>query len=133
MAYVYRFLDSKGNIIYIGKTVNIGLRMQQHFSDKGHLPKECYNSVAKIEYQKYKTESDSLIMETYYITKYSPKFNKLQQSRDLPTIEFDEGSWRTYKQFKPIQVKPYKPSKFLKFALVSIYLIIILLVILKIV
>ena len=111
--------------------MNIDLRMGQHFSDKGHLPKECYRSVAKIEYQKYKTESDSLIMETYYITKYSPKFNKLQQSRDLPTIEFDEGPWRTYKQFKPIQTKPYKPSKLLKFALASIYLIIILLVILN--
>ena len=132
MAYVYRFLDSKGNIIYIGKTVNMDTRMQSHFT-KGHLPKECYRSVAKIEYQKYKTESDSLIMETYYITKYSPKYNKLQQSRDLPTIEFDECSWRTYKQFKPIQVKPYKPSKLLKFGLASIYLIIILLVVLKIV
>ena len=132
MSCVYRFIDGKGNIIYVGKTVNINNRMQQHFSN-GHLPKECYNSVAKIEYQKYKTESDSLIMETYYITKYSPRYNKLQQSRDLPTIQFDEGSWRTYKQFKPIQIKPYKPSKLLKFALASIYLIIILLVILKIV
>ena len=132
MSYVYRFIDGKGNIIYIGKTVNINSRMQQHFSN-GHLDKQCYNSVAKIEYQKYKTESDSLIMETYYITKYSPKYNKLQQSRDLPTIEFNEGSWRTYKEFKPIQIKPYKPSKLLKFALASIYLIIILLVILKIV
>ena len=132
MSYVYRFIDGKGNIIYVGKTVNMDNRMQSHFT-KGHLPKECYRSVAKIEYQKYKTESDSLIMETYYITKYSPKYNKLQQSRDFPTIEFDEGSWRTYKQFKPIQVKPYKPSKLLKFALASIYLIIILLVVLKIV
>ena len=132
MSYVYRFIDGKGNIIYIGKTVNINSRMQQHFSN-GHLDKQCYNSVAKIEYQKYKTESDSLIMETYYITKHSPKYNKLQQSRDLPTIQFDEGNWRTYKQFKPIQIKPYKPSKLLKFALASIYLIIILLVILKIV
>ena len=132
MAYTYRFIDKYGNVIYIGKTVNMDLRMQSHFN-KGHLPKECYNAVCRIEYQKHKTESDALIMETYYITKYSPKFNKLQQSRDLPTIEFDEGTWRTYKQFKPIQVKPYKPSKFLKFALASIYLIIILLVILKIV
>jgi excinuclease UvrABC nuclease subunit len=132
MAYVYRFLDSKGNIVYIGKTVNMDNRMQSHFT-KGHLSKECYNSVAKIEYQKYKTESDSLIMETYYITKYSPKYNKLQQSRDLPTIKFDEGPWRTYKQFKPIQVKSYKSSKLLKFALAFIYLIIILLVVLKIV
>ena len=132
MAYTYRFIDKYGNVIYIGKTVNMDLRMQSHFN-KGHLPKECYNSVCRIEYQKHKTESDALIMETYYITKYSPKFNKLQQSRDLPTIQFDEGNWRTYKQFKPIQSKPYKPSKFLKFALASIYLIIILLVILKIV
>lgn len=130
--YVYRFINCEGDIIYFGKTVNINLRMQQHFSDKGHLPKECYNAVAKIEYQKYKTESDSLIMETYYITKYSPKYNKLGQSRDVPTITFDEGPWRTYKQFKPIQAKPYKPSKLLKFALAFIYLIIILLVVLKI-
>ena len=132
MAYVYRFLDSKGNIIYIGKTVNIDNRMQSHFT-KGHLPKECYNSVAKIEYQKYKTESDALIMETYYITKYSPKYNKLGQSRDIPTITFDEKNWKIYKEFKPVQVRDYKPSKLLKFALASIYLIIILLVILKIV
>ena len=133
MSYVYRFIDGKGNIIYVGKTVNINNRMQQHFSDKGHLPKECYNSVAKIEYQRYKTESDSLIMETYYITKYSPKYNKLGQSRDVPTITFDEKNWKIYKEFKPVQVRDYKPSKLLKFALASIYLIIILLVILKIV
>ena len=131
--YVYRFIDGKGNIIYVGKTVNINNRMQQHFSDKGHLPESCYNSVAKIEYQKYKTESDSLIMETYYITKYSPKYNKLGQSRDVPTITFDEKKWKIYKEFKPVQIRDYKPSKFLKFALASIYLIIILLVILKIV
>ena len=132
MAYVYRFLDSKGNIIYIGKTVNMDNRMQSHFT-KGHLPKECYNSVAKIEYQKYKTESDALIMETYYITKYSPKYNKLGQSRDVPTITFDEKNWKIYKEFKPVQIRDYKPSKLLKFALASIYLIIILLVILKVV
>ena len=132
MAYVYRFLDSKGNIIYIGKTVNINLRMQQHFSDKGHLSKECYNTVCRIEYQKHKTESDALIMETYYITKYSPKYNKLGQSRDVPTITFDEKNWKIYKEFKPVQIRDYKPSKLLKFGLAIIYLTIILLLLIKI-
>ena len=132
MAYVYRFLDSKGNIIYVGKTVNMDNRMQSHFT-KGHLSKECYNSVAKIEYQKYKTESDSLIMETYYITKYSPKYNKLGQSRDVPTITFDEKNWKIYKEFKPVQIRDYKPSKLLKFGLAIIYLTIILLLLIKIV
>ena len=46
MAYVYRFIDGKGNIIYVGKTVNINSRMQQHFSN-GHLDKQCYNSELK--------------------------------------------------------------------------------------
>ena len=133
MSYVYRFIDGKGNIIYVGKTVNINNRMQQHFSDKGHLPKECYNSVAKIEYQRYKTESDSLIMETYYITKYSPKYNKLGQSRDVPTITFDEKNWKIYKEFKPVQIRDYKLSKLLKFGLAIIYLTIILLLLIKIV
>ena len=132
MSYVYRFIDGKGNIIYIGKTVNMDNRMQSHFT-KGHLPKECYRAVAKIEYLKYKTESDSLIMETYYITKYSPKYNKLGQSRDIPTITFDEKNWKIYKEFKPVQIRDCKPSKLLKFGLAIIYLTIILLLLIKIV
>ena len=99
MAYVYRFIDIEGKVIYYGKTLNMQNRMNNHFT-KGHLPKECYQSVAKIEYQKYKTESDALVMETYYITKYSPKYNKLGQSRDKPTIQLDEKEWKTYQVLK---------------------------------
>ena len=131
MAYTYRFIDKYGNVIYIGKTVNMDLRMQSHFN-KGHLPRECYNAVCRIEYQKHKTESDALIMETYYITKYSPKYNKLGQSRDVPTITFDEKIWKIYKEFKPVQIRDYKPSKLLKFGLAIIYLTIILLLLIKI-
>ena len=99
MAYVYRFIDIRGNVIYYGKTLDMQNRMKNHFT-KGHLPKECYQSVAKIEYQKYKTESDALIMETYFITKYSPKYNKLGKSRDVPTIVLDEKEWKTYQVLK---------------------------------
>ena len=100
VSYCYRFKDINGNIIYVGKTVDINKRMTQHFGGKGHLDKECYKSVARIEYQKYKTESDALIYETYYITKYSPKYNKLGQSRDKPTIQLEEKDWKTYQVFK---------------------------------
>ena len=100
MAFVYRFLDKDNNVIYIGKTININLRMQQHFGGKGHLSDNCYHNVYRIEYQKYKTESDALIYETYYITKYSPKYNKLGQSRDKPTIQLEEKEWKTYQVLK---------------------------------
>ena len=106
MSYVYRFIDIEGRVIYYGKTLDMQNRMKSHFT-KGHLPKECYQSVAKIEYQKYKTESDALIMETYYITKYSPKYNKLGQSKDMPTIKFDEGNWKVYQVLK----QPKKNTK----------------------
>ena len=103
MAYVYRFKDINDNIIYVGKTAQtLDKRIMQHFT-KGHLPKECYKSIARIEYQKYKTESDSLVMETYYITKYNPKYNTLQKSRDLPTLDLDNGEWRIYKVDKSIK------------------------------
>ena len=100
VSYCYRFKDVNGNIIYVGKTVDMNKRMEQHFGGRGHIDKDCYKSVARIEYQKYKTESYALIYETYYITKYSPKYNKLGQSRDKPTVELEEKEWKTYQVLK---------------------------------
>ena len=121
MAYIYRFIDCDNNIIYIGKTSQtLDKRISQHFT-KGHLPKECYCSIVRIEYQKYKTESDALIMETYYITKDNPRYNKLQKSRDLPTLDLDINEWKLYKQYKLT-----KPIKKLKFGLIQIAFLIYL-------
>ena len=121
LAYIYRFIDCDNNIIYIGKTSQtLDKRMAQHFS-KGHLPSECYKSIARIEYQKYKTESDALIMETYYITKDSPRYNKLQKSKDYPTLDLDKQEWKLYKQYKLT-----KPIKKLKFGLIQIAFLIYL-------
>ena len=126
MAYIYRFIDCDNNIIYIGKTSQaLDKRIGQHFT-KGHLPKECYSSIARIEYQKYKTESDALIMETYYITKDNPKHNKLQKSKDYPTLDLDKQEWKLYKQYK--LTKPIKKLKFgpiqIAFLIYLIYLIV---------
>ena len=124
--YVYRFVNTEGKVIYIGKTINIHNRMKQHFRN-GHLPIECYRSVSRIEFQRYKTESDSLIMETYYITKYNPKYNQLQKSRDIPNIEFNEKKWRIYKELQPIQVTdPCRVSKRFRYGIVFISLFILM-------
>lgn len=125
MAFVYRFIDDKERVIYYGKTIDLDSRIHNHFT-RGHLPRECYDSVARIEYQKYKTESDALIMETYYITKYNPKYNKLGKSRDIPDIEFEEKKWKTYRVF---DVKPSKSNRnFNIFTFISaiIYILLIL-------
>ena len=126
MAYIYRFISCDNNIIYVGKTSQaLDKRIGQHFT-KGHLPKECYCSIAKIEYQKYKTEADALVMETYYITKYNPRYNKLQKSKDLPTLNLDIQDWKLYKQYKMIKPAPklkWGPIQ-IAFLIYLIYLII---------
>ena len=110
MAYIYRFKDINNRTIYVGKTAQtLDKRIAQHFT-KGHLPVKCYKSIARIEYQKYKTESDALVMETYYITKYDPKYNTLQKSKDIPTLELDTNEWKTYKVYK--EIKPPDEIKF---------------------
>ena len=103
MAYVYRFLDSKDNVIYIGKTCRkLETRIEEHFSDKGHLNKQCYKDTHKIEYLKFKTDADSLLVETYLINKYRPIYNKANKSRyEGQTIKLDiKEDWKLYKQLK---------------------------------
>ena len=100
MAYTYRFKDIYDNTIYIGYTgQKMSERMNQHFT-KGHLPKECYSNVAKIEYIKWKTKSDAQVMEVYFINKYKPKFNKQDKRSDTLTIQLDEKEWKTYQVLK---------------------------------
>lgn len=79
-SYIYRFIDKNQKIAYVGKTNNLNKRYNQHFGKKGHLTKECYNSVWKIEYIKVDSELNALLLETYYINKYRPKYNKLNKT-----------------------------------------------------
>lgn len=122
MAYVYRFVNSSDKVIYYGKTSqSMDKRMSQHWKN-GHLSKQCYDSVVKIEYQKCKSESDALILETYFITRDAPKYNKLQQSKDTPTFKLEEGKWKLYKELKPVKVIRCKTSILWK-VIAFIYLI----------
>lgn len=77
MSYVYRFIDKDYRCLYVGFSdrENIYARMGDHFSSKGHLPKECYDSVARIDYKEYPNRSWGLRAETLYIHEYNPKYN----------------------------------------------------------
>ena len=113
MAYIYRFKDIRGNVIYVGYTgQTLDQRISQHFT-KGHLPKQCYNSVARIEYIRYKTKSDAMIMETYFINKYKPIYNKLNKQNDAITLELDaKEEWKTYRIYQnEVEYKPISPLK----------------------
>lgn len=96
MFYVYRFLDKDLKVIYIGRTVDIKARMTQHFGKGGHLPKECYDSVHRVDFLEFKTKNDMKIKELYYIGKYRPMYNTV----DNHAVSFEmnelQDVWVTY-------------------------------------
>ena len=106
MAYTYRFVDANENIIYVGYTgQSMAKRIGQHF-EKGHLPKKCYKSIARIECIKWETKSDAQVMEVYFINKYHPIYNKLDKQNDHLNIQVtDEKEWEVYQVIKKPNVK----------------------------
>ncbi|MDY6152955.1 MAG: GIY-YIG nuclease family protein [Terrisporobacter sp.] len=106
MAYTYRFVDTNENVIYVGYTgQTMAKRISQHFT-KGHLPKKCYKSIARIDYIKWDSKSDAQVMEVYYINKYHPKFNKLDKQGDRLNIQIeDEKEWEVYQVIKKPNIK----------------------------
>lgn len=75
MYYVYRFKDKEENIIYIGYTKDIQRRMGEHFGSWGHLNKECYSKVNKVEYTIFKTSIEAKYFEASYVSEVKPKYN----------------------------------------------------------
>ena len=106
MAYTYRFVDTNESVIYVGYTgQTMAKRISQHFT-KGHLPKKCYKSIARIDYIKWDSKSDAQVMEVYYINKYHPKFNKLDKQGDRLNIQIeDEKEWKVYQVIKKTNIK----------------------------
>ena len=95
--YVYKFLNKEGNVIYIGRTTNIHNRMRQHFGDNGHLSKQCYSEVSKIEYTTLDSEVAMVICEIYFINKYNPKYNTSDLYRgNMYLQEFENLLWCEY-------------------------------------
>ena len=52
-------------------------------------------------------------METYFINKYKPIYNKLNKQNDAITLELDaKEEWRTYRVYQnEVEYKPINPLK----------------------
>ena len=70
MYYIYKYVEND-KIIYIGKTVNLRRRIQEHSKEE----KFKKHSDALVYYFKCASEADMTIYEIYYIYKYKPELN----------------------------------------------------------
>jgi len=92
MYYVYKFLDKQSNIIYIGKAKTLSSRINNH----NHLPQECYDSIHKVQYIELNNHSEGSIYEIYYINKYSPKYNIIDNRKDCISFELPKKEWKSF-------------------------------------
>lgn len=79
--YIYR--NSEGEIIYIGKAINLKKRVSQYFQRDdalGPKTKTLVSQIASIETKSVNSEIEALVLESSLIKKYLPKYNS--QLRD---------------------------------------------------
>lgn len=98
MSFVYRFISKNMECLYIGKTKELDIRMSQHFTH-GHLTKEQYSHVHKVEYISLQTYADAGIMERVLIGYYKPPYNTQYTKEGDVTISVPipcEDEWKEY-------------------------------------
>lgn len=87
---VYRFFDSHGTIIYIGKAKNLKKRVSQYFVNPQRLTvktKILVSKIANIEHTIVENERDALLLENNLIKQYQPRYNiLLKDSKSYPWI-----------------------------------------------
>ncbi|NUN95412.1 MAG: excinuclease ABC subunit UvrC, partial [Candidatus Omnitrophica bacterium] len=84
---VYLMKDSEGEILYIGKAINIQNRLRSHFSS-GHAPSKLYRLVDDIDYVVTKNEIEALLLEISLIKEKRPKYNaRLKDDKRYPYLK----------------------------------------------
>lgn len=78
---VYYFYDLKGNIIYVGKAVNLKSRIYSHFTGSGTAKLSFKSAIANITYTVCGNELIALLLESDEIKRLYPIYN-FAQKRD---------------------------------------------------
>ena len=101
---VYRMLNSKNEILYVGKAKNLPNRLKSYIAEKNHIirTERMLSQTKKIEITTTSNESEALLLEANLIKKYKPKFNiLLRDDKSFPFIFIgNEDKWPQIKRHR---------------------------------
>jgi len=86
---VYRMINHKGDILYVGKAKNLPNRLKNYVSEKNHIirTERMLSQTFKLEVTTTANESEALLLEANLIKKFKPKFNiLLKDDKSFPFI-----------------------------------------------
>ena len=87
---VYRYRDSSGRVIYVGKAKNLRARLNSYFADFAGLhprTQTMLQTAAGVEWTVVGTEVEALQLEYSWIKEYDPRFNvKYRDDKSYPYL-----------------------------------------------
>ena len=101
---VYRMLNSKNEILYIGKAKNLPNRLKSYISEKNQIirTERMLSQTKRLEITTTSNESEALLLEANLIKKYKPRFNiLLRDDKSFPFIFIgNEDKWPQIKRHR---------------------------------
>ena len=106
---VYKMLNSKNEILYVGKAKNLPNRLKSYVSEKNHIirTERMLSQTRKLEITTTSNESEALLLEANLIKKYKPKFNiLLRDDKSFPFIFIgNNDQWSQIKRHRGKKTK----------------------------
>ncbi len=92
---VYRMLDRKGGVLYVGKAKDLSRRVSSYFRRAGNARiASMVSQIADIQITVTHTESEALILENHLIKEHRPRYNVLlRDDKSYPYIHISEGDF----------------------------------------
>ena len=75
---VYRFIDERNTVLYVGKAKNLKNRLSSYFGSRKHMAgktRVMVRNATRIEFTIVETEQDALLLENTLIKQWQPRYN----------------------------------------------------------
>lgn len=90
---VYKMLDTQGDVLYVGKALNLKKRVLSYFTrgSQTHKNRSLISQISKVAVTVTRSETEALILENAWIKLFQPKYNiLLRDDKSYPFIYISE-------------------------------------------
>ncbi len=90
---VYLWKDQTGQVLYVGKAIDLRARTSQYLQDGAHKP-DMMPYVADLDYIAVATNKEALILEQTLIKRHKPRYNvRLTDDKQYPYIKLTKDAY----------------------------------------